>query len=195
MARTLVIDLNRCSGCDTCQVACKIENKVSLGNYWNRVYPVGPTGMHPDIEMYWLPMQCQQCENPACVDICPTGASYRDPETGVILVEKETCIGCQACMSACPYNVRNFNEEENVVEKCTLCNQRTADGSSLPACVVVCPTGARAFGDIDDPDSDASKMLAAANEEDIHTLLDDAATHPTARYILSKKIATWQDFA
>ena len=86
--RTLVIDLNRCSGCDSCTVACKYENNIKLGSFWNRVMAIGPTGAYPDIEMYWMPMQCQQCESSPCVSVCPTGASYRDPNN-VVMINKE----------------------------------------------------------------------------------------------------------
>ena len=86
--RCLVIDLDRCSGCDSCVVACKFENNVTLGNYWCRVDAIGPTGKHPDIEMYWMPVHCQQCENSPCVSVCPTGASYRDSANNVVLIDK-----------------------------------------------------------------------------------------------------------
>ena len=94
MKNTLVIDLDRCSGCDSCVAACKMENQMNLGVVRNHVSAIGPTGTFPDIEMYWLPMQCQQCENPGCIEVCPTGASYRDEETGIVLVNAEDCIGC-----------------------------------------------------------------------------------------------------
>lgn len=193
MAKALVVDLNRCTGCDGCQVACKMENGIGLGTYWNRVIAVGPTGTHPDIEQYWLPVQCQQCENAQCVKVCPTGASYRDKDTGVVLVDKDKCIGCQYCMLACPYGVRSFNKDEGVVEKCTLCSHITADGSDIPACAKVCCTGARAYGDLDDPNSDAAKMLAAAKPEDIHQLPDPGNSRPVTRYILSEHIAKWKE--
>ena len=96
MKNTLVIDLDRCSGCDSCVSACKHENQMGLGVVRNHVSAVGPVGTFPDIEMYWLPMQCQQCENPGCIEVCPTGASYRDEETGVVLVNAEDCIGCES---------------------------------------------------------------------------------------------------
>ena len=106
MKNTLVIDLDRCSGCDSCVAACKMENQMNLGVVRNHVSAIGPTGTFPDIEMYWLPMQCQQCENPGCIEVCPTGASYRDEETGIVLVNAEDCIGCESCLTGCPYGVR-----------------------------------------------------------------------------------------
>jgi Fe-S-cluster-containing dehydrogenase component len=196
----LVLDLDRCSGCDSCIVACKFENQISLGNYWNRVLAIGPTGTHPDISMYWLPIQCQQCENSPCVSVCPTGASYRDPDNNVVLIDKDKCIGCQYCIYACPYGVRQYNEDQGVVEKCTLCNQLTAasDGiedtkntaspeHAVPPCVHNCACGARSFGDLDDPNSNASLILAAAERDGrgVYTLDDEFDAKPTSRYILS----------
>ena len=108
MKNTLVIDLDRCSGCDSCVAACKMENQMNLGVVRNHVSAVGPVGTFPDIEMYWLPMQCQQCENPGCIEVCPTGASYRDEETGIVLVNAEDCIGCESCLTGCPYGVRQL---------------------------------------------------------------------------------------
>ena len=207
--RTLVIDLDRCSGCDSCTVACKFENNIDLGVFWNRVLAVGPTGEYPDIEMYWLPMQCQQCENSPCVGVCPTGASYRDPDNNVVLINKEICIGCEYCMYACPFGVRQFNEEEGVVEKCSLCNHLTAksdgvmnvndsfdENHAVPPCVHNCACGARYYGDLDDPNSAASIALAGAGgegSENVHVINDPSGAEPTCRYILSPKVAAWKE--
>lgn len=192
MRNCLVIDLDRCSGCDTCVAACKYENNVPLGEYWNRVNVVGPTGTWPRIEQYWLPTQCQQCENAPCITACPTGASYRDEENGLVLIDHETCIGCQTCMDACPYGVRSYNPEANVVEKCTCCVQRLQEGEK-PACVHNCCCGARYFGDLDDPESDAAKAVAAAGEENCHQLPDPTGAQPRTIYILHETTAAWQE--
>lgn len=192
MRNCLIVDLDRCSGCDTCVVACKLENNIDLGTYWNRVVAVGPSGTHPDIEMYWLPVQCQQCENPACVHVCPTGASYRDEKTGIVLIDKAKCIGCQYCILACPYGVRSFNQREKVVEKCTLCSHRTADGEGVPVCVSACCCGARHYGDLDDPSSDAAQTIAAADPDTVHRLPDPGDARPATAYILSPKTAEWK---
>ena len=80
----LVVDLDKCIGCHACEVACKNENGIALGEYWNRVLQIGPHGTFPDLEQYWLPVQCQQCEDAPCVHVCPTGASYRDADGKVL---------------------------------------------------------------------------------------------------------------
>ena len=193
MRRCLVVNLDRCSGCDSCIVHCKYENNLGLGQYWNSVMSVGPTGEFPNVEQYWLPVFCQQCENPQCVHVCPTGASYRDPQTNVVLIDKEKCIGCRYCIYACPYGVRHFNAAGGYVEKCTLCSHITASGDGVPACVHNCPTGARFFGDMDDPDSDVSKELAKYSDDCIHTLPDPGDARPVTKYILSPKIASWKE--
>ena len=140
---------------------------------------------------YALPTMCQQCENAPCVSVCPTGASYRDPETNIVLVDKEKCIGCKYCMMACPYGVRSWNAAEKCAEKCTLCGHLTSQ-DKLPACVKSCAAGARFYGDLDDPSSDVSKELAKYSEGDIHTL-QDVGNHPATRYIMTSMIGQWQD--
>lgn len=148
----IATDLNRCVGCLSCMVACKAVNDVPIGNYWNKVLRIGPTVKDDakatnDVEMYYLPVQCQHCENPACVEVCPTGASHKTAD-GTVQIDKDKCIGCQFCAMACPYNVRYLNDEERVVEKCTLCDQITSQGG-LPQCVIQCGGRARFFGDLD----------------------------------------------
>ena len=152
MHNVIVTDLNRCVGRLACVVACKAVNDVPVGSYWNKVLRIGPNLKEgatqcPDVEMYFLPIGCQHCDNPACVSVCPTEASHVAAD-GTIQIDKEKCIGCQFCAMACPYGVRYLNEEERVVEKCTLCEQKTAQGE-LPQCVEQCCARARFFGDID----------------------------------------------
>jgi len=213
--RALIIDLDRCSGCESCMVACKFENNVGLGNYWCTVVPVNPVGKHPDIDMYWVPLQCQQCENSPCVAACPSGASYRDENNNVVLIDKELCTGCKTCLEACPYSdatgrvrpsVRWFNNSLGIVEKCTLCNHLTAtsDGventedttdaaHAVPPCVHNCSCKARHYGDLDDPNSDASMVLAQAEKDGrkINAIEKEGAA-PATRYILSENIAAWR---
>lgn len=188
----LVVNLDRCSGCETCIVSCKFENNLGLGDFWCRVLAAGPYGEFPHIEGYYLPVMCQQCENPACVAVCPTGASYRDEKTGVVLVDHDKCIGCKYCLYACPYGVRSMSKKTGVAQKCTLCSQLTADGTGIPKCASDCPAGARFFGDLDDPNSAASKELAKYSADCIHTLKDPGNAHPRTKYILSPSICEWR---
>ncbi len=102
---TMAIDLDSCIGCHSCAVVCKQENNVGLGTFYSKVLTIGPSGTYPDLEMYYLPVACQHCDNPQCVTVCPTGASYKR-EDGIVLVDHSKCIGCQYCVMACPYGVR-----------------------------------------------------------------------------------------
>lgn len=186
----IVVNLDRCMGCFGCEIACKMENNVALGQRWSKVFTVGPVGEYPNMTRYALPTMCQQCKDAPCVHVCPTGASYRDSNTNVVLVDKEKCIGCKYCMMACPYGVRSWNKTEKCVEKCTLCGQLTSAGK-LPACVKSCAAGARFYGDLDDPNSDVSKELAKYPAEAVHTL-EDQGNGPCMHYILSTSIGQWQ---
>ena len=192
MARNcIVVNIDRCTGCYACQIACKAKNDVDLGINWNRVLMQGPFGEYPDMTYYALPTMCQQCENAPCIEVCPTGAAYREDGTGIVLIDEDACIGCQTCIPACPYDVRTYNSAKNVVEKCTLCNDLVAKGE-LPACVKSCSAGARFFGDLDAPESDASKELAKYDDADIHALKDEGNA-PVTRYIMTKMSGEWQD--
>lgn len=149
----IATDLNRCVGCLACSVACKAVNDVPVGSFWNKTLRIGPnpikggSGQWPDVEMYFLTVQCQHCADPECVKVCPTGASHK-LEDGTVQIDKSKCIGCQFCAMSCPYGVRYLNEEERVVEKCTLCEQKIAQGE-LPQCVTQCGGRARFFGDLE----------------------------------------------
>ena len=196
MRNAIVVDLDRCSGCFSCEIACKMENGIALGSYYNKVMTVGPFGDFPRIQQYFLPVHCQQCENAPCVHVCPTGASYRDPDTNVVLVDKAKCIGCKYCMMACPYGVRYLNEESRVVEKCTLCEQQIAQGE-LPQCVKNCVGMAKWFGDADGDIRDfrgvRGETIGSFCEEfsdaDVHHL-PDVGNKPSFLYILRDH--TWK---
>jgi Fe-S-cluster-containing dehydrogenase component len=183
----LVIDLDACLGCHACATVCKQENNIGIGSLWNKVLEIGPTGKFPDLEMYYLPVLCQQCDNPTCVAVCPTGASYKRAD-GVILVNHSRCIGCQYCVMACPYGVRSFNHESGMIEKCTLCADR-ANTQDNPICVKACPAQCRFYGDMDDPTSEVSRAVREAGEN-VHYLMD-VGNHPSAIYILHNQ--TWRN--
>ncbi|MDR3763881.1 MAG: 4Fe-4S dicluster domain-containing protein [Acidobacteriota bacterium] len=189
MSKTFVIDLDRCIGCQGCHVACKQENGVSLGLYWNRVLTMGPNGRFPKVEMYFLPVMCQECSNPPCVQVCPTGASQQMPD-GIVLIDKAKCIGCELCVKACPYGSRTLNPETKVVEKCTTCVQLRESGSD-PACVINCPGRCRFFGDTSDPNSTVSVAIKKAGAENVHSL-PDSGNHPSVKYILHPKNGVWR---
>ena len=180
---TLLIDLQRCIGCYSCNVACKQENGVPPGQNWNEVFTVGPVGEFPNVQAYFLPRPCMHCDNPACVAVCPTGASYKRPD-GPVLVNHDICIGCQYCTWACPYGARVFNTERMVTEKCTMC-AHLIDAGQKPQCVAHCMGQARFFGDIDDPNSDISKYLAANKDRATH-LLEEQGTKPSVIYLKPK---------
>lgn len=201
----MVIDTKRCVG-NACTVACKMANNVPQDIFWTRALTDGgdmmdtPAGEFPDISMRYITVSCQHCENPACAKVCPVGATYKDPETGVVRQDYDKCIGCRMCMSACPYTgVRSFNWEEprypmdfalgdadapkhqkHVVEKCIFCYQRLARGET-PACMDLCPARARHFGDLDDPNSEVSQLI---RERSYEQLLPSEGTKPSVYYLV-----------
>ena len=190
----IVTDLNRCVGCLACTAACKAVNAVPVGNYWNKVLRIGPNLVSdgsgaPKVQLYFLPVQCQHCENPECVNVCPTGASHK-LEDGTVQIDKSKCIGCQFCAMACPYGVRYLNEEERVVEKCTLCEQKIAQGE-LPQCVSQCCGMARWFGDAEGDlrdfrgprDETIGSFVEEFSDEQVHRL-PDVGNKPSFAYIL-----------
>ena len=207
MARyAMAIDTKRCVGCNACSMACKMTNNLPDGTWWTRVLTEGgdevdtPAGIFPEVSMRYVTVSCQHCDNPACVKVCPVGATYKDPETGVVRQDYDKCIGCRMCMAACPYTgVRSFNWEEpgysidhavgdadiaahqkHVVEKCTFCYQRLARGET-PACMDLCPARARHFGDLDDPDSEVSQLVG---ERSYEQLLTSEGTKPPVYYLV-----------
>ena len=197
----IVTDLNRCVGCLACMVGCKMVNEVPIGSYWNKTLRIGPNprteGAGPDqVDLYFLTVQCQHCENPECVKVCPTGASHK-LDDGTVQVDKEKCIGCQFCAMACPYGVRYLNEEERVVEKCTLCEQKIAQGE-VPMCVDTCVGLARWFGDMEQSDYSQfvgplgkrmGEVVDDFTDENVHAL-PNVGNNPSFRYILRDMV--WQ---
>ena len=184
-----VIELDRCIGCKGCQVACKMENGTDLGSDRTKVRQIGPIGKYPDLQMYFLPTMCQQCENPVCVRVCPSGAVYKSKEDGVVRIDRMKCIGCHSCNQECPYHANTFSEMRRSMDKCTLCSEARERGEE-PACVRNCSGRALHFGDINDPDSEVSRLLEEAGEEHVFRL-HDYGNGPSTRYIL--KNAQWQD--
>ncbi|SBO11761.1 putative ferredoxin-like protein YdhX precursor [Vibrio mediterranei] len=151
-------DENACIGCTACTDACREVNKVPEGVSRLEIHRSEPIGEFPDVEYRFIRDSCQHCENPPCVYVCPTGAAYKDEETGIIDVHNEKCVGCGYCLAACPYQVRFFNPETRSADKCNFCRDTNLAEGKLPACVESCPTNALVFGDLNDPNSDINKM-------------------------------------
>ena len=177
----MVFDLRRCIGCNACAVACKQENTLPNGVFFTKTLTV-TTGEYPNVTKTYVPTLCNHCEEPPCERVCPTGATYVRPD-GIVMVESNDCIGCGTCVIACPYDTRTILEGHHLEDglfgggqltayekqglgrftkgttiKCTFCHDRV-DGGLDPACVVTCPTEARIFGDLDDPNSAPSRLI------------------------------------
>jgi len=195
----LVIDLDICVGCHACAVNCKEWNSGGvaapltdldpygadpLGVWFNRVHSFeagdGETG-----RTVHFPRSCLHCAEPACVTVCPTGASYKRAKDGIVLVDEHLCIGCKLCSWACPYGAREYDDDAGVMKKCTLCidkiyNETLDEASRVPACVATCPATARHFGDLGDPDSDVSKLVRDRGGYD---LMPELGYAPTNKYL------------
>ena len=202
----MVIDIKQCEGCMTCMMVCKSENNLPNGVWWNRMLTDGggamdaPGGVYPNVHREFYTVACQHCDNPACTKVCPVGATFKDADTGVVRQDYDKCIGCRMCMAACPYTgVRSFMWEapkyyfdivcgdkdspahqKHVVEKCTMCWHRIARGDT-PACVLGCPADARFWGDLDDPKSEVSKLIATRQWKQ---LLPEKGTRPSVYYLV-----------
>ncbi len=196
----LVIDLDTCVGCHACVVACKGWNDATHTSGLNDSDPYGadPAGaflnrvhsyeVQPDQGVAYtvhFPKSCLHCDDAPCVTVCPTGASYKRREDGIVLVNESDCIGCGLCAWACPYGAREMDPTEKVMKKCTLCvdriyNEELPEEDRLPACVRTCPAGARHFGDLADPESEVSQLVA---ERAGTELMPEQGTKPVNRYL------------
>lgn len=174
----VAVDLKRCTGCQACTMACKAENGTPRGVFWTRVLEK-EEGTYPFAYKIFMPLRCNHCADPLCVQVCPTGASYQREKDNIVLIDQEKCIGCHSCVVACPYQVRFIpdndqgyygaektpyeevsyrNWQVGTAQKCTLCVHRI-DGGLEPACVETCPTRALVFGDLNDPQSEISDLI------------------------------------
>lgn len=156
-----VIDVSRCIDCRACLVACSVENLVPMNHTRIWVQDLGVQGQFPTLKRAFVPYNCMHCENPPCTEVCVSGATYKNPENGLVLVNQEACIGCGFCVDACPYKVRYLDEKRGVVDKCNGCLQRLERGEQT-ACVTTCVGGSRMFGDLNDPNSEVSLALKNA---------------------------------
>lgn len=198
-----IVDLRKCVGCGSCQVTCKQENEVPFGFFRTRV-DYEDVGKYPTPRRYFLPKLCNHCDNPPCLSPCPVkGATYKRKD-GVVVVDRDLCIGCGRCADACPYGARYLNKNVNiknnpvkypkvdevkgkdkntlfVMDKCDFCMHRLAAGIDEPACVRNCPGKARYFGDINDPKSTVSKLLKSVKG---YKWNEDFGTKPVVTYFI-----------
>jgi Fe-S-cluster-containing dehydrogenase component len=195
----LVIDLDTCVGCQACVTSCKEWNTGGLmapltdtnpygagadGVWFNRVHSYEHT-TDTGSRTVSFPRSCLHCAEPACVTVCPTGASYKRSSDGIVLIDEDKCIGCKLCSWACPYGAREFDTDVGVMKKCTLCvdriyNVNLPEEDRVPACVAACPTSARHFGDLGDPDSAVSALVA---ERGGVALMPELGYQPVNRYL------------
>ena len=195
------IEVEKCIGCNRCVEACKIENDVPQEPFyfrtWVERYTIGGDGEAvvesistqsqpggdpgPEdrdiLRTFFVPKLCNQCANPPCVQVCPVGATFQTKD-GVVLIDEARCIGCSYCIQACPYGARYLDPRTRTADKCTFCYHRIIKGM-LPACVEVCPTQARIFGDMK---SRASRLMRFERMNKINVLKPDLNTEPKVRY-------------
>lgn len=205
----LVIDLDICVGCHACAVHCKEWNtsgpaapltdqapydREPDGVWFNRVhtYEVGE-GRHG--RTVHFPRSCLHCEDAPCVTVCPTGASYKREDDGIVLVDEDLCIGCKLCSWACPYGAREYDGDTGTMKKCTLCidriyNENLEEIDRVPVCVQTCPASARHFGDLGDPESAVSRLVA---ERGGYDLMPEMATRPVNKYLPPRPRSLDQD--
>jgi Fe-S-cluster-containing dehydrogenase component/formate-dependent nitrite reductase membrane component NrfD len=172
-----IIDNRKCIGCHACSTACKSENEVPLGVYRTWVKTV-ETGRYPDVRRHFQVTRCNHCANPPCVRICPVTAMYQRVD-GIVEFDPSICIGCKACMQACPYDAIYIDPETHTAAKCHFCSHRVELGLE-PACVVVCPEHAIIAGDMDNPNTEISRMLAV---HDVTVRKPEQGTAPKLFYI------------
>ncbi len=199
----LVIDLDICVGCQACATSCKEWNTAGhsapltdrdpygarpLGVWFNRVHSFEVDADDDAGRTVHFPKSCLHCDDAPCVTVCPTGASYKRCTDGIVLVHAEKCIGCKLCSWACPYGAREYDDDAGVMKKCTLCvdkiyNKNLPEYSRVPACVAACPTGARSFGDLADPGSGVSQLVAT---RDGYDLMPELGCKPVNKYLLPR---------
>lgn len=182
---TMVLREHLCIDCERCKSACVKTNKVPSYGYRTTILEKRrPLGDKKE-ERTFMPVLCNQCNNPPCVRVCPTTATYKDKTTGIVRMIDDRCIGCKTCMAACPYNARYFNEEPEVraIDKCDFCwESRLSKGETNTACAEACPTHCRVFGNLSDPESEVHRLLHTPGTQ-IWVLRPETGALPNIYYI------------
>ncbi len=177
----LVIDQERCIGCEACTVACKNENRGSVGFIRVKTEHASrkdiPHGTFPNVCMTFMPLVCNHCDNPPCAEACPIEAIQKRSD-GIVVLDQDLCDGCQSCLDACPYHAITFDAENDLAEKCNLCRHRI-EAELEPFCVVCCEGQAIYYGDLGNPNSAAGRL---ASSEAAFSLMPELATGPTICY-------------
>lgn len=179
---TLWVDLEYCIGCNACTMGCKAENNTPVGVDYTTVIEIESgefrdSSTAPDIGLVFVPMPCMHCGRPACQAACPVGAITKRAEDGVVLINKDKCIGCRYCAWACPYGAPKFNAEAKIMEKCTLCVQRL-EKNQLPACVETCVAKTRFFGDL----NELTNLIREKRSRSVSITVAGVNTNPSMQY-------------
>lgn len=179
----MIFDQNKCVGCGACKEACSETNHVPAGQLRMTLERQSPLDGTPGNRKY-VRVSCQQCSEPPCVKVCPTGAAHIDPATNIVTMDNSRCVGCKYCIAACPYNVRYINSETKVADNCDFCLKTKLANGEEPACVQACRHGALYFGDVNDPQSIISRLLRVKDTVRIRPHL---GTEPSLRYVTVQK--------
>ena len=173
----MVIDVSKCTGCYSCFIACKDEHcgndfppyaasQPNMGHFWMRIIE-SERGKYPKVKADFIAVPCMHCEKAPCVEAAEDNAVYRRPD-GIVIIDPKKAKGQKDIVKSCPYRVIYWNEEKGIPQKCTFCAHLLDDGWKEPRCVEVCPAGALTFGDLDDPKSEVSKLVASGKTEALH---------------------------
>jgi tetrathionate reductase subunit B len=178
----MVLKQDRCIDCKKCMVACVATNSVSDYGWRTRIFKrEAPASI--DQKWEFIPVLCNQCNNPPCVRTCPTQATYKDKANGIVMMDNKKCIGCKSCMMACPYNARYYNEEKKAIDKCDFCfESRLSKGIKNVACAEACPSDVRIFGDLSDPASRVFKLVHQL-QKPLWVLREEVGAKPNIFYM------------